>query len=67
MMENTGWRCLKNKIDFLGMVAYTCNSTYLEGGDWEDRGSKSVQAKSAKPPSQPMPERGGRAPVLPTM
>jgi hypothetical protein len=35
----------KNVYFKLVMVAHTCNSSYLEGGDQEDHSLRSVQAK----------------------
>jgi hypothetical protein len=33
------------------MMAYTCNSGYSGGGDWEDGGSKPTQKKVSETPT----------------
>jgi hypothetical protein len=42
----------KSKI-YQVLVACTCNPSYLEGRDQEDRGSRSAQANSSREPPPP--------------
>jgi hypothetical protein len=38
-------------------VVHTCNPTYLEGRDQEDRGSKSAPANSSRDPTSKTPSQ----------